>query len=80
MNDIEQYVQDDKLRATMDSISQTEKGHGRIETRSVYTSDDVACLPGRREWPALKQTCSETSVSKQVTLKYDVLNCTICAI
>ncbi len=26
MNDIEQYVQDEKLRATMDSITRTEKG------------------------------------------------------
>ena len=41
MNDTEQYVQDEKLRATMDSITRTEKGHGRIEIRSAYTSDDV---------------------------------------
>ena len=32
MNDRAQYVQDEKLRAMMDSISQTEKGHGRIES------------------------------------------------
>ena len=80
MNAIAQYVQDEKLRATMDSISQTEKGHGRIETRSAYTSDDISWQPGSREWPTLKQTCSETSVSEQATLKYDVLNCAICAI
>ena len=54
MNDIEQYVQDEKLRATMDSVTRTEKGHGRIERRSAYTSDDVGWQPGGREWPALK--------------------------
>ena len=54
MNDIEQYVQDEKLRATMDSVSRTEKGHGRIESRSAYTSGDVGWHPGGREWPALK--------------------------
>ena len=42
MNDIEQYVQDEKLRAVMDCVSQTEKGHGRIEKRSAYTSDDIS--------------------------------------
>jgi len=55
MNDIAQYVQDEKLRATMDSITRTEKGHGRIESRSAYTSDDVGWQPGGRAWPAV--TC-----------------------
>ena len=54
MNDIEQYVQDEKLRSTMDSVTQTEKGHGRIETRSAYTTDDVEWQPGGRVWPAVK--------------------------
>ena len=42
MNDIEQYVQDEKLRAAMDCVSQTEKRHGRIEKRSAYTSGDIS--------------------------------------
>ena len=54
MNDIAEYVQDKKLRATMDSISRTEKGHGRKETRSAYTSNDVEWQPGGRVWPGLK--------------------------
>ena len=28
--DIEEYVQDDRLRAKMNSVTKTEKGHGRI--------------------------------------------------
>jgi len=54
MNDIAEYVQDTKLRATMDSITRTEKGHGRKERRSAYTSDDVSWQPGGRVWPELK--------------------------
>ena len=54
MNDIAEYVQDTKLRATMDSISRTERGHGRKETRSAYTSNDVEWQPGGRVWPGLK--------------------------
>ena len=54
MNDIAEYVHDTKLRATMDSITQTEKGHGRKETRRAYTSADVSWQPGGRVWPELK--------------------------
>ena len=39
----------------MDSVTRTEKGHGRIERRSAYTSGDISWQPGGREWPAL--TC-----------------------
>ncbi|WP_277055428.1 ISAs1 family transposase [Treponema socranskii] len=54
MNDIAEYVQDKKLRVKMDSISRTERGHGRKETRSAYTSNDVEWQPGGRVWPGLK--------------------------
>ena len=54
MNDIAEYVQDKKLRAKMDSISRTEKGHGRKERRSAYTSTDVGWQPGKKQWPELK--------------------------
>ena len=54
MNDIAEYVQDTKLRATMDSITRTERGHGRKETRRAYTSADVSWQPGGRVWPELK--------------------------
>ena len=52
--DIEEYVQDDRLRAKMNSITKREKGHGRIETRSAFTTNDVSWMPGGRQWPGLK--------------------------
>lgn len=54
MSDIAEYVQDENLRAKMDSTTRTERGHGRKETRSAYTTDDVLWQPGGRKWPALK--------------------------
>ena len=54
MNDIAEYVQDTKLRAKMDRVSRTERGHGRKETRRAYTSADVSWQPGGRIWPELK--------------------------
>lgn len=52
--DIEEYVQDKKLRSTMDFFKSKNVGHGRIETREAYTTDDVSWQPGGREWPGLK--------------------------
>ena len=54
MNDIAEYVHDTKLRAKMDRVSRTERGHGRKETRRAYTSADVSWQPGGRVWPELK--------------------------
>ena len=53
-SDIEEYVQDDKLRAKMNSVTKREKGHGRIETRSAFTTNDVSWMPGGRQWPGVK--------------------------
>ena len=44
--DIEEYVQDDRLRSKMNRITKREKGHGRIETRSAFTTNDVSWMPG----------------------------------
>ena len=52
--DIEEYVQDDRLRSKMNSITKREKGHGRIETRSAFTTNDVSWMAGGRQWPGLK--------------------------
>ena len=53
-SDIEDYVQDEKLRKGMDCVTKEEKGHGRTEIRTAYTTDDVSWMPGGREWPGLK--------------------------
>ena len=52
-SDIEEYVQDENLRNKMDCVTKTEKGHGRTETRTAFTANDVSWMPGGREWPGL---------------------------
>ena len=54
-SDIEEYVQNDKLRAKMNSVSTTEKGHGRIETRSAFTTNEVSWMDARRQAMAWTQ-------------------------
>ena len=52
--DIEEYVRDGRLRKSMDSFTKTEKGHGRLETRTAFTTNDVSWMPGGREWQGLR--------------------------
>lgn len=51
--DIENYVQDDELRQTMDTFSTYEKNSGRIEKRTAFSTCDVEWLYGRKEWAGL---------------------------
>jgi len=66
MNDIEDYVQDDDLRQSMDSSSTHELNRGRIEHRTAYTSNDVEWIPNKGKWESL--TCFG-AINRQVTEK-----------
>ncbi len=52
-NDIEDYVQDDNLRKTMDTCSVCEKNSGRIEQRTAFSTCDIEWLAGKRNWENL---------------------------
>jgi len=51
--DLEDYVQDADCRKTMQTTSKTEKGHGRIEKRTAYVTDQIAWLEQKEEWKNL---------------------------
>lgn len=51
---IEDYVQDEELRAGMESESQSEMSRERIERRTAYVTDDISWLPGREEWAGIR--------------------------
>jgi predicted transposase YbfD/YdcC len=50
---IEDYVQDDSLRKTMDKCETIEKNGGRIEKRTAYSTGDIGWLDGGKEWVKL---------------------------
>lgn len=52
--DIEDYVQDEGLRAGMERISKIKKNRERIEKRTAYTTSEVSWLDGRAEWAGLR--------------------------
>lgn len=51
--DIEDYVQDKALQKTMDKISKTENGHGRIEKRTAFVTEEIDWLPQKHEWKGI---------------------------
>ena len=51
--DIEDYIQDEKLRKSMETFSKTEKNYGRIETRTAYVTENIAWLEQKDEWKNL---------------------------
>ena len=50
---IETYVQDENLRKEMDTATTKEKGHGRIECRTAYVTDNISWLEERKDWAGL---------------------------
>lgn len=51
--DIEDYVQDDSLRKTMDTCRSCEKNSGRIEQRTAFSTCDIEWLYGKENWEGL---------------------------
>ena len=48
--DIEEYIQDKDLRATMDTAAKTEIRSDRKETRTAYISTDIDWMPDKDKW------------------------------
>jgi predicted transposase YbfD/YdcC len=52
-DDIEEWVQDEGLRGTMDTATKTEIRSDRKETRTAYTSTDIDWMPDKDKWANL---------------------------
>lgn len=52
--DVTEYFSDSKLLAKCDSSEENDKGHGRIEQRIAYSSEDIEWLQEEHQWPGLK--------------------------
>ena len=62
--DIEDYIQDKTLRLTMQSVSKTENGHGRIEKRTAFVTSEVDWLEQTKDW---KNLCSIGAIHTEFT-------------
>ena len=69
--DIEDYIQDDDLRQTMDTASTCEKNSGRIEERRAFATQDIDWLSSKSEWAGL---ASIGAINTQFTTKKGTSN------
>ena len=53
-NNIEDFVQDISLQSTMQTITKTEKSHGRIKKRTAYVMTEISWLEQKKDWKNLK--------------------------
>jgi predicted transposase YbfD/YdcC len=52
--DVSDYFSDPKLLSESESSEENDKGHGRLEQRIAYSTDNIAWLQKIHEWPGLK--------------------------
>lgn len=67
---IKSHFDCNNLRNKANYNEHIDKGHGRIEVRRCWVTDDVRCLQGLPEWPNLKSIIcieSERNVNNKVT-------------
>lgn len=64
--DIEDFVQDEKLQKTMEHCSTSEKNRNRIEKRTAYVTTDIKWLTQNHKWEKLT---SFGAIHKQVSTK-----------
>jgi len=51
--DIENFIRDETMQNTMQSISKTEKSHGRIEKRTAFVTNEIDWLEQKNDWSNL---------------------------
>lgn len=76
--DIEQLFDDPQMTADMDRAEDHDKGHGRIETRTVFVCRDVSWMrrdtpcPGEYRFPSLQRlVCVHSTVEEKGITKED---------
>jgi len=52
-HEIEDYIQSDELRQTMNTETTLEKNRGRVERRTAYTTDNIHWLHNKADWEKL---------------------------
>lgn len=71
--DIEDFIQDISLQNTMQSLSKSEKNHGKIETRTAFVTSEISWLEQRKDWKNLKcigAICTESTTKKENSIEW----------
>lgn len=60
-DEVRRFMQDPAFKGRFKSARTVDKGHGRIETRTCWQTDDVEWFADRERWAGLKSFCMVTS-------------------
>lgn len=72
-DEIRAFMQDPAFRKKLRKAKTLDKGHGRIETRTCWQTDDIAWFEDRDKWAGLKSVCMvESKVYNTATDKTTV--------
>ena len=52
--DIKRYLGDEDIQKELSTATDHDKGHGRLETRTSYVSEDISWLQKHHQWPGLR--------------------------
>ena len=70
--EVEQYWEDSQLRKEADRYETTEKGHGRLEQRRHWSTEDLSWFADKAKWPGLRSIgCveSERTIQEQTSVE-----------
>lgn len=60
-DEIEMFMQDRAYKRKFRKATTVDKGHGRIETRTCWQTDDIGWFEDKAKWAGLKSVCMVTS-------------------
>jgi predicted transposase YbfD/YdcC len=61
-DEIRAFMQDPAFKARFKMAKTVDKGHGRVETRTCWQTDDIAWFEDRGKWAGLRSVCMVESV------------------
>lgn len=70
--EVEQYWEDSPLRKEADRYETAEKGHGRLEQRRHWSTEDLSWFADKAKWPGLRSIgCveSERTIQEQTSVE-----------
>lgn len=69
--DVAEYFSDSKLLSMCESSEENDKGHGRLEQRTAYSSGVIDWLQKEHQWPGLKSIGVVNSSVEKKGNKYE---------
>ena len=68
-DEIRAFMQDPAFKRKFKKAKTADKGHGRVETRTCWQTDDIGWFEDRDKWAGLRSVCMVESVVYDMATK-----------